>query len=296
VSQEKKPVFAYFGHHKCASTYVNQIVDDVCTNLGLKNRIEYLPQILAFDYHEKEPHKQILKDLLTSLENDDYNFVCHGNADRSLLNTLDKRGYKGFHVIRDPRDVVVSGYFSHKNSHPARADFNPWLLDHREALNAVDQDKGFSLEMEFCETYFERLRNWDFSNPKVYESKFEELTVSPKKEFTKIFDFLGLEVDNSSFSTILSFVINKVLKKALNRPMPHSSILPEFVFNRALGLNSFERHSKGRKKGQEDNASHFRKGVAGDWVNYFTPAIKKEFKDRYNDVVIKLGYESNSDW
>ena len=25
---------------------------------------------------------------------------------------------KGVHVIRDPRDIIVSGYFSHKHSHP----------------------------------------------------------------------------------------------------------------------------------------------------------------------------------
>ena len=107
-----KDVFVFFGHHKCASTYVNQVVVDLGILLGLSVRVEYLAQILPLGYHEKEPHKSELKNLLRSLETDDYDFLCHGNADCFLLDSLAKRGYRGFHVIRDPRDVLVSAYFS----------------------------------------------------------------------------------------------------------------------------------------------------------------------------------------
>jgi hypothetical protein len=296
TSSGASSVFAYFGHHKSASTYINQIVVEVCRNLGLQHRIEYLPQKLAFDYHHKEPHKTRVTELLQSLLTADYDFLCHGNADEFLLETLEQRGYLGFHVIRDPRDIVVSGYFSHKNSHPARADFNPWLLDHRETLIQLEQEEGLLKELEFCETYFERLAKWDYSNPKIFETKFEILTQSPKEEFTKIFEFLGIDVSGNSLPCVLDFCLNKVLHKIAKKPIPKSFSLPEFAFNRALGLHAFEKHSKGRKKGVEDTQSHFRKGVAGDWVNHFTPKVKESFKDRFGGLVSKLGYEENEDW
>ena len=49
-------------------------------------------------------------------------------------------------------------------------------------------------------------------------------------------------------------------------------------------------------RGIEDACSHYRKGVAGDWANHFKPQHKEYFKKNYNDVLLKLGYESTLDW
>lgn len=40
----------------------------------------------------------------------------------------------------------------------------------------------------------------------------------------------------------------------------------------------------------------FRKGEVGDWVRYFTPDVKRWFKDQAGDTLIELGYEANNDW
>jgi hypothetical protein len=40
----------------------------------------------------------------------------------------------------------------------------------------------------------------------------------------------------------------------------------------------------------------FRKGLVGDWQNYFTPAHKSIFKKIAGQLLIDLGYESNLDW
>ena len=65
---------------------------------------------------------------------------------------------------------------------------------------------------------------------------------------------------------------------------------------RILKRHSFIRNTNGRKQGQENVTHHYRKGVAGDWRNYFTPRVTKEFKQRYGDLLIELGYESSHDW
>ena len=46
----------------------------------------------------------------------------------------------------------------------------------------------------------------------------------------------------------------------------------------------------------EDPSSFFRKGVVGDWRNVFTERDKYVFKEEAGDLLIKLGYEEDSDW
>ena len=41
---------------------------------------------------------------------------------------------------------------------------------------------------------------------------------------------------------------------------------------------------------------HYRRGVPGDWVNHFESDHVRVFKGRYDDLLIKLGYEKNEGW
>lgn len=52
----------------------------------------------------------------------------------------------------------------------------------------------------------------------------------------------------------------------------------------------------GREPGIEDILQHNRKGIKGDWKNYFTPEIKELFKQKYGEHLIKAGYEDNLNW
>ena len=68
---------------------------------------------------------------------------------------------------------------------------------------------------------------------------------------------------------------------------------------RMLGIvweRDFKRLSGGRKVGQQDVKSHYRKGVPGDWKNHFKPEHVAHFKRHYNDLLLKYGYETNPDW
>lgn len=53
------------------------------------------------------------------------------------------------------------------------------------------------------------------------------------------------------------------------------------------------RLSAEQSEGSDDN---YRKGVAADWRTYFTPRVTDEFKARYGDLLIHLGYASSRDW
>ena len=58
----------------------------------------------------------------------------------------------------------------------------------------------------------------------------------------------------------------------------------------------FHRLSGGREPGDEDRASHWRKGIAGDWRNHFTEPVKTLFKERWGDDLIAAGYERDDLW
>jgi hypothetical protein len=53
---------------------------------------------------------------------------------------------------------------------------------------------------------------------------------------------------------------------------------------------SFE-NMTGRKRGQADNAAFLRKGIAGDWVNHFSPEAEQVFMHYAGSTLRQLGYD-----
>jgi len=172
--------------------------------------------------------------------------------------------HRGFHVVRDPRDVVVSAYFSHKHSHR----LGPWLTqEYRDRLVMLSEEEGILIEMERCSHQFQAMGGWDYANQAVLELRMEDMTSDPLREFGRAFAFLGV-LDSLTLPSLTAI----------------------------LERHSFRAKTGGRDPGEEDVRSHYRKGVHGDWANHFTPGLVQQFKDRYNDLLLKLGYEQQADW
>jgi hypothetical protein len=67
------------------------------------------------------------------------------------------------------------------------------------------------------------------------------------------------------------------------------------IVERCVEKNSFQSRAKNRKPGEEDQGSFFRKGISGDWKNYFTPRDKRIFYDEAGDTLESLGYEADGE-
>ena len=52
----------------------------------------------------------------------------------------------------------------------------------------------------------------------------------------------------------------------------------------------------GREQGLEDVNHHYRKGIAGDWKNYFTDEHKDLYKQLSDDLLVRCGYEKDGNW
>jgi hypothetical protein len=225
-------------------------------------------------------------------------FVSCMTADREQVREL--RATRAFHVIRDPRDIIVSAYFSHRHSHPTEG--LPHLAAHREELLGLSLDQGLLSEMEFSKTELLQIGAWDYDDEAVLELKTEQLTVHPYSGFVKIFEHLGLLAESeptlarAQARIWIERLVNRFSRRPglerLRHPIPATG---ELVLGTVYGQR-FDAQAGGRKRGTEDPSSHYRKGVAGDWRNYFKGQHIDAFVEQFGDLLVRLGYEEDLRW
>jgi hypothetical protein len=67
-------------------------------------------------------------------------------------------------------------------------------------------------------------------------------------------------------------------------------LIPPSEFDKLCERHSFQRQTGGREQGIEDQESHYRKGVPGDWRNYFDDSVMARFREVTGDSLERLGY------
>lgn len=283
---QQVPIIGYFGHHKSASTWFQAICGQVCRELKLNYRIVFLAE-------------QVGGDLARFIRDNRVQFVSYTNADYGQVKSIGN--VRGFHVVRDPRDMCVSAYFSHRYSHKVE-DWQA-MIEHRKRLEECSEEEGLFLEIDWLKRHFDEMRSWPHQVDGIVELKMEEVTTDPYNQMLRVFEHLGL-VDTEDYDArkravyFLGKVARKVeawSRRAISLPIAPDKLPAE----RLLGIlweHDFTRKTKGRALGQEDVKSHYRKGTAGDWKNHFTAAHVAYFKEQCNDLLLRYGYEQSSDW
>jgi len=166
--------------------------------------------------------------------------------------------YRAFFVLRDPRDIVVSSYFSTRNSHTPMGDV--------PAVRKVLREKSFKDGMLYTIEHLRRkgtfrsMRSWVTApgTPAVALFRYEDLT--GERQHAEV-----------------------------ERMMRHCGVeLPPARLEELLSRYSFSR----MRSDPEGTAvvSHYRKGKAGDWRNHFDDDIDEEFRAATGDLVDVLGY------
>jgi sulfotransferase family protein len=168
---------------------------------------------------------------------------------------------KRFVLIRDLRDTLVSGYFSMRYTHSLMGQIEKY----RWFLNRWSMEEGLIYLMDVWLLQSALIqRSWLASGERVF--KLEDCMERPDESLRLVFsEGWGLEV-------------------------------PPGATEKLAGRHAFTNYSGGRKPGQEDTKSHYRKGVRGDWRQYFTPRVTERFKALYNDLLLAGGYEATPDW
>ncbi len=191
---------------------------------------------------------------------------------RVTIDTLQKLypDAKIVHIVRDPRDVAVSAMFHSYRNFREKHERN-WITDFVDSV--LEGDNSSILKKQAVSAYFKsHARAWNkiagifhHRGETLYGDnyllvRYEDLLAAPQDQVTRLFRFAGLSRDEQ--------LVADVVEKA-----------------------SFKNLSKGRKAGQQDSSSFYRKGVAGDWKNYLTPETsRKVFSDAW-ELMQLFGYE-----
>ena len=176
--------------------------------------------------------------------------------------------------VRDPRDLVVSGYHYH------RRGAEPWCLipDPRpedwtvvngvvpeglapgesfaDYLQRVDVETGLIAEIAFRRHHFESMRAWS-GQPDVLVVTYEEMMQDEVAAFRRLAVHYGLSRAETLLWTRLA-----------------------------------ARYSKGGQSRR--SARHVRDPRAGQWQGVFTDPVRAYFDTRYADVVASLGYPAGT--
>lgn len=169
--------------------------------------------------------------------------------------------HRGAIVIRDPRDIIISGALYHARSD---SDREPWLYQpdakfdgrsYHEAIAALPTDaEKFVFEMDnFGMRTINNMRRHVDLLPDFIHVRFEDLIADVElTTFRRMFTWLGIrEAD-----------MDRALKIA-----------------EASSLFS----------GQVDT-KHVRSGKPAQWRQHFTPELHAEFSKRFGDIAERLGY------
>lgn len=168
--------------------------------------------------------------------------------------------YKTFFIMRDPRDIIVSWYFSTLYSHKETPD----IKKHRKVLPELGLTDGFKYAIDFLIEIglFEGQISW---------------TSADLQENERIFYYHDLA---NSYDQFLIDLLNFLEIK-----------IPKGKFALLQEKHKFEKYSNGRIPGEEDLFSHYRKGIVGDWENYFSDEIKAYFMNKLGDILERLKYK-----
>jgi hypothetical protein len=169
-------------------------------------------------------------------------------------------GIRFVNLTRDGRDVIVSGAAQWLNLRLRRAPAEGKAVFEKALRERALWPEDFEMFLDhWTDAVAAGLKARElFGNYR--EISYERFIAEPMAQTAELFDFLGLDSG------------------------------PDMVRS-CVEAAAFDKLSGGRRRGQEDPNSFFRKGEVGDWKNWFTRAHRDLFASRAGHLLEALGYD-----
>lgn len=175
------------------------------------------------------------------------------------------------HVIRDPRDVLISGMHYHETTAGVNEKFlyrprdeldGKTYQQYLRSLPSIEEKLAFEMGGKHLDTV-EQMRDWDYANPRSFEVKYEDLMQ---------------DTDCALFSRAMAF---------FGLSGPEIEIAARIFHDNSL----FGRGGDALRKSE-----HVRSGRTAQWMTKMPLSIAELYLERHGDDLIALGYETDRSW
>jgi hypothetical protein len=236
-------------HHKTGTVWMDGVFKALAGDLGAR--------YINFRSESKE-----LKGLLGS----PFVLFCYDSDFGDHASVLDREDVKILHLIRDPRDVVISAMHYHKASRET------WLHEPIPGYDNLTYQRALrGLPTRFAQYVFEMdnssastlrdMAKWRYGRANTFEARYEDLRQDDELVYwRRIMTYLGLD-----------------------------------SAQQLMGARRFWQNSLFGGLPRLGN-KHVRSGAVAQWRREFTPALAQAFLHRFPGLLQALGYETSDRW
>lgn len=163
--------------------------------------------------------------------------------------------YRTFYIARDPRDIVVSWYFSVRDTHRLTGDISTL----RQRLQSLSFHDGLLFSIERLTQPILGMGTWlQVEEPEVAFFRLEEFSSRPEVEVRRLLEHCRVKLSDTDFEQVL----------------------------RQTSRQSLQKRDLEQRKGTD---SHYRVRQSGH-REHFAPAHYAAFRAATGDLVERLGY------
>lgn len=185
-------------------------------------------------------------------------------GDRAPL--LDREDVRIIHLVRDPRDIVISAMHYHKASRES------WLHEPVPGYDNASYQRALRSQPSRFDQYVFEMENssastlrdmmgWRYDRANCFEARYEDLRHDGElTTWRRLMTFMGLDESEQPIAA------NAFWQNSLFGGLPR------------LGNR------------------HIRSGAVAQWKREFTPELARAFLQRFPDVLQALGYETSDAW
>jgi len=218
------------------------------------------PPLNRAEDNSRQPEREVLANIANMRPGD----IAYGyiHAREPFISALTGPGRATVFVYRDPRDMIVSHVFYATQIHPGHG-MHRYYTQNLSSMEARIEAaiRGVAepgSELSAVHSRYQAYLGW-LEQPAVLCLRFEDLILNREAAFERLLDYL---------------------EQRGYRPR----------VGRQQAIQALNQAVAPKKSGT------YRKAQPGNWREYFSEANKLSFKQQTGDLLIRLGYETDSNW
>lgn len=280
MNRSNLPTIFHITHHKAGSQWVAEILKHAAPERII------LPKIRMAQFYE-EPLQAGGVYLTVYVPKPDFGRV-----------TVSLQGERRiFVVMRDLRDTLISLYFSLRYSHVMNTAY---FRRARCVLNELSIEDGL-LTLIGRGAWTTEANAFTSFLPKATDDQIDLLNPDEFATYLSLMTCYHACIQLSWLTAPDALMVRyedlaRDEQAVFAQLIRHCQIEIAPARLRQIVTNNSFAAVTGRRSGQEDIMAHQRKGIVGDWRNYFTARVKDAFKERFGEVIIQTGDEQDVNW